>query len=80
MKRALLLTPLPGLLLMLTLYGQTAAATQDLPPQNLPDMELLEFLGTFEDRDTGWLDPFEISPGDEDGYDQQPEEDNSDER
>jgi hypothetical protein len=23
-------------------------------------MEMLEFLGSFEDKDTGWLDPFEL--------------------
>jgi hypothetical protein len=25
-----------------------------------PEMEMLEFLGSFEDRDTGWVDPFEL--------------------
>jgi len=23
-------------------------------------MEMLEFLGSFEDKDTGWMDPFEL--------------------
>lgn len=23
-------------------------------------MEMLEFLGSFEDKDTGWVDPFEL--------------------
>jgi hypothetical protein len=43
-------------------------------------MELLEFLGTFEDRDTGWIDPFEIPPGDEGTKDDKPLEEQSDER
>lgn len=32
----------------------------------LPEMEMLEFLGTFEDADAGWVDPF-ILDGDEAG-------------
>ena len=25
-----------------------------------PDAELLEFLGSFEDQDSGWIDPFDL--------------------
>jgi hypothetical protein len=71
---------LVGLLLGLLLHGQASAAAQAVPPENLPDLELLEFLGTFEDRDTGWLDPFEIPLGDDGARDDKPVEDNSDER
>ncbi|MEE4253511.1 MAG: hypothetical protein V2I50_05650 [Desulfuromusa sp.] len=26
----------------------------------LPSLEMIEFLGTFEDEDEGWVDPFEL--------------------
>lgn len=29
-------------------------------PDEKPEMEMLEFLGSFEDKDTGWMDPFEL--------------------
>ena len=25
-----------------------------------PEMETLEFLGSFDDKDTGWIDPLEL--------------------
>lgn len=32
------------------------------PHENLePEMELLEFLGSFEDADAGWVDPFDLA-------------------
>lgn len=80
MKR-LIFPMLPvGLFLGLLLHGQVWAAPQVAPQENLPDLELLEFLGTFEDRETGWLDPFIIPLGDEETKNEKPEEDNSDER
>lgn len=27
----------------------------------MPDTELLEFLGSFEDTDSGWIDPFDLA-------------------
>lgn len=79
MKSTIFPTLLFGLLLGLH-HGQVLAAAQAVSAENLPDMELLEFLGTFEDRDTGWLNPFEIPLGDEGARDEKPVEDNSDER
>jgi hypothetical protein len=34
--------------------GQTPIADEE------PGVEMLEFLGSFEDKDTGWMDPFEL--------------------
>lgn len=76
----LLAGPLIGLLLCLLLHGPARAATQTSPPENQPDLELLEFLGAFEDRDTGWIDPFEMSLGDEGTNDDERLEKQSDER
>lgn len=36
------------------------AQQEELDKQAPPSLELLEFLGTFEDDDTGWVDPFEL--------------------
>lgn len=45
----------------------------------MPEAELLEFLGSFGDKDSGWVDPFTLgdeeeekdaSPREEDGDDQ----------
>lgn len=35
--------------------GRTAETADETP-----EMEMLEFLGSFEDKDTGWMDPFEL--------------------
>jgi len=35
--------------------GRTPETTDEVP-----EMEMLEFLGSFEDKDTGWMDPFEL--------------------
>jgi len=44
--------------LCLTVPGRTYAQP---PLESLePEMELLEFLGSFEDKDAGWIDPFEL--------------------
>lgn len=43
----------PALLLMLALQGAQAYAAEEEDP---PD-ELLEFLGSFETADGGWIDP-----------------------
>jgi hypothetical protein len=56
------------------------AAEKIVPKENVPDMELLEFLGSFEDGDAGWIDPFDIPVEDGDNTDGKPEEDKSDER
>jgi len=40
-----------------------AAWAKDRTPEAAneePGMEMLEFLGSFEDKDTGWMDPFEL--------------------
>ena len=33
---------------------------QESKEETLPSVELLEFLGTFEDEDEGWVDPLEL--------------------
>lgn len=47
--------------LFLVLPMQAPALSQ--PTEEIPEMEMLEFLGAFEDADTGWVDPFAL--GDE---------------
>ena len=48
------------LLLSLPLVGPGTLRAQEGQEENLPSPELIEFLGTFEDKDVGWVDPFEI--------------------
>ncbi|MBN1959138.1 MAG: hypothetical protein JW773_13145 [Desulfuromonadales bacterium] len=33
---------------------------EETEEKTAPSTELLEFLGTFEDKDEGWIDPFEF--------------------
>lgn len=40
------------------------APARSQPAEELPEMEMLEFLGAFEDADAGWVDPFAL--GDDD--------------
>lgn len=41
------------------LVGTTAIA-EDASKEKIPDIALLEFLGSFEDPDGKWIDPMEI--------------------
>lgn len=44
--------------LFLLLPRQVQAQPQ--ATEELPEMEMLEFLGAFEDADAGWVDPFTL--------------------
>lgn len=50
------LTHLAMSVLFLVLPVQGAAQMPAV--DDLPEMEMLDFLGAFEDVDTGWVDPF----------------------
>lgn len=45
---------------LLTLLLPSFALAQQTTPSEEPSGEMLEFLGSFEDLDVGWLDPFEL--------------------
>ncbi len=47
-------------LLLLWLPVQILAQNQAMEEES-PSMEMLDFLGTFEDEDTGWVDPLEMA-------------------
>ena len=55
---------LPMLLLLamsvLPLLTSRASGQSANPPEEAPDPAFLEFLGSFEDKDTGWVDPFQL--------------------
>ena len=38
----------------------TTVSAQKIDEMSLPSLELIEFLGAFEDDDAGWIDPFEL--------------------
>lgn len=51
-----------AMLLGLTLISPSWARTE--PPvdkEGDPDMAMLEFLGSFEDKEAGWVDPFALA-------------------
>jgi len=59
------------LLLLLALLAVSLPSRAEEPEQDsdttasdLPDLDLLEFLGEFETADGQWLDPFELSEQD----------------
>jgi len=64
-----LLPVMPGLA-----WGQ-AATGQTKTVAEAPNAEMLEFLGSFEDKDAGWVDPFELEVME---HDNAPQEENSD--
>ena len=53
-------------------------AQEEQDSQDPPSLELLEFLGAFEDEDTGWLDPFTL-PGVNETHQETDEEELNDE-
>lgn len=67
------------LLLCLLKTPSALAGEPTAPEEELPDMELLEFLGSFEDGDVGWIDPFEIPEGNGGARQDNTVEDKSDE-
>ena len=54
-------------------WGQSATARTETPAET-PNAEMLEFLGSFEDKDAGWVDPFELEEMERDNA---PREENS---
>ena len=38
----------------------TILSAQEIDEISLPSLELIEFLGAFEDDDAGWIDPLEL--------------------
>ena len=55
-------TVCPALLMVLLILAPVDGAWNQTPEAEgeKPEMEMLEFLGSFEDKDTGWMDPFEL--------------------
>ncbi len=51
-----------GLMLLFCLaIGISEAAPVPAPPTEEPDLELLDFLGSWQDEDGQWVDPFTIT-------------------
>ena len=46
--------------LCLLILGPSILLAQEKEEAVLPSLEMLEFLGLFEDDDMGWIDPFEL--------------------
>jgi len=67
------------LLLSLLLWPNTSLALEN-EGQQQPSAELLDFLGSFDDADTGWVDPFELLAMDEDELPPAAEQEKSDEK
>lgn len=68
----------PGLMMIaLLLVLPDRASCQPETAGETVEVEMLEFLGSFEDQDTGWVDPFELEAMEKDNA--TPEE-NSDEK
>ncbi|HEB63450.1 MAG TPA: hypothetical protein ENJ07_03115 [Gammaproteobacteria bacterium] len=53
-----------GLLCVLSIVSAPVIATDD-ETKDMPSLEFLEFLGSFEDNSGQWQDPFEIDDDDE---------------
>jgi len=57
MGTACLLLSLP--VHVLAQNGSQMKTSQETQPE-IPSMEMLEFLASFEDEDTGWVDPLDL--------------------
>jgi len=67
-------------LLCLSLTANAVAADDTTTATDeLPSMEMLEFLATFEDDDTGWVDPMELVETDDASTDATTKEESHDE-
>ena len=53
-------TPIIALLCLLILSPPLLHAQKALKEETLPSLELIAFLGFFEDDDMGWVDPLEL--------------------
>ena len=49
-----------GLPVLFLLAGPGNLPAQESQEDNMPSLEMIVFLGSFEDRDVGWVDPFEL--------------------
>lgn len=59
-RRGVRVKCLAALVLFVSLGLWTQAFSQLPHGEETPAPDLLEFLGSFEDRDAGWIDPFEL--------------------
>jgi hypothetical protein len=59
-------TVYPALMMLFLVWVPVTWAKNQAPKtvDEPPEMEMLEFLGSFEDKDTGWIDPFELESQD----------------
>ena len=56
----------------------TILSAQEIDEIPLPSLELIEFLGAFEDDDAGWIDPLELLAMDDEFTDVQNRENEND--
>ena len=55
-------------LLLSLIQMPTVSLAQETSAQELPSPEMLDFLGLFNDEETGWVDPFELLAIDDDVF------------
>lgn len=65
--------------LLLSLLLPIALPAQQNGEEELPSLEMLEFLGTFEDEESGWINPLELLAMDDEQFSEPKKPEASDE-
>lgn len=68
------------IILSLFLLLPSVSLAQESISSKAPSPEMLDFLGSFDDEENGWIDPFELLAMDEGDFPQANEQDSGDEK